>query len=257
MSKAVTAADLVGLGWAILIYGDWGAGKTVLACQATGAALIDVDPGTGPRSLLNHDELVGIPIRKCYTLGEAQQVEIDLRNDENPDIKTVILDTATSLQYIDMRDQMKKVGQKPDRDADLPSQAEFNINNRRLSKYIERLITTCNKQGRNVIVLCHDKEDKDKEGYVVAIRPGTTPALTQMIAPMFDAIFYLEKKATSKGITERTLKTVATNIVRSKNRFAELPAEIKDPHFRVIEEADQKQIEKAKKLLAEKELTNA
>lgn len=242
--------------WAIMIYGDWGSGKTVLGCQAEGALLLDIDPGTGRRSLLNHEELWNVPIIPCKTLSNFNQVEVDLRTNDNPDIKTIVVDTVTSLQFKDMNAIMKEVASTPGRDPDLPSQAEFNRDNRRIARAILNMIETCNAKDRNVLVLSHDKEEKDKEGSIIGIRPNTSPALTQMLAPMFDGIYYLKHRATSKGEIERTLKTVPTNLLRSKNRFGNLPLEIKDPHFRVIEQAAIAQREKALKLKAEKENQN-
>lgn len=231
--------------WSILIYGDWGSGKTVLACQANKPLLLDCEKGR--KSLLNHPELVGIPIKPIRSLNEAKQMALNIKNDKDENIKTVIVDTVTTLQFKDLSAIMNKL---PDgRDPDLPSMAEFNRDNRRVARFIQELLDACESTGRNVVILAHIKEEKDDEGNITLIRPGTSPALTQALAPMVDCVFYLSHVADSKGEIKRELHTVATRKIKGKNRFGSLPTKIENPHFSVIEKAAETQKQYALQLL--------
>jgi hypothetical protein len=248
LDKATSVAEDPG-SWSILLYGDWGSGKTVFGCQSEKPLLVDTE--NSRRSLLNHPELVDTPVANCYkSLSKVKQFAIDLKKDKESDVKTVILDTVTSLQFYDMDSIMKGLGEG--RDQDLPSQAEFNRNNRRIQRTVQDLLDACRATDRNCVILAHIKEEKDNEGTTTLIRPGTSPALTQAIAPMVDGIFYMEYSADSKGEITRKLRTVPTRKVKAKNRFGTLEAETTNPHFSVIEKAAEKQREVALELLRNK-----
>lgn len=249
LDNSTTVADNPGP-WSILIYGDYGAGKTVLACQAEGAVLMDCE--NSRQSLLNHPDLFDTPIRVCDTLSEASTAKNLLANDDNPDIKTVIVDTLSTLHKKDLDAIMKPINAARN---DLPSQAEFNRNNRRISRFVDELTANCFKKGRNIILLCHIREEKDDDGNTTLIRPGISEGLVRLVAPGTSAIFYLEARANSKGEVKRTLRTVATNKVKGKNRFKALPTAIEDPHFSMIEKAIEEQRQVAIELQQQKQQT--
>lgn len=229
--------------WGILVYGDSGAGKTVFGCQAEGAVLMDCE--NSRRSLLNHPDLFNVPIRVCNSLSEANTVKNLLASEKDPYVKTTVVDTLSTLHKKDLDAIMKPINTERN---DLPSQAEFNRNNRRISRFVDEMLATSKASGRNVIFLCHIREEKDNDGNTIVIRPGISDGLVRMVAPAMDAIFYLEHRANSKGEVTRTLRTVATNKVKGKNRFGTLPAAIDNPHFSMIEKAVEEQVQTALEL---------
>lgn len=244
--------------WSMLIYGDWGSGKTVFAAHAEGYLMIDCEKSR--RSLLNHEELVDTPILKVTTVKSLKNAAAKLLNDKDERIKTVGIDTIDSLQRKELESIMREIFQKDpnsSRDPDLPSEAEFNRVNRRVARAINEILDACEKTNRNLIILCHIREDRDDQGTTVLIRPATTPALTNLVAPMVDAVFYMSHRANAKGETERKLYTVATNKIKGKNRFGPLPAQINDPHISTLEKAADDQKQKALNLIKEREKQNA
>jgi hypothetical protein len=228
--------------WSLYIYGDWGAGKSVLGAgfPHTLVAMVDQD---GERSFLNHPELAHVPILKIKTLKDLEDLMWDLADDKDErykDILTVTIDTWTSTQKKDLDAQMKEVATKNNRHPDLPSESEFNINNTRLRKLALAFIE---KTNRNIIFLAHVKEEKDDQGTTVLIRPANSPASTNNIAELVSGVFYLASRTDSKGETTRTLKCMPTARIRAKNRFSSvLNAEIKNPTAKDILDAIDKQL---------------
>ena len=214
--------------WMIWIYGDMGAGKTVITAQFPNLLMLDTEGSR--RSLLNHPELVStkfIPIENFNKFKKSID-EIILNNTEviqNTEI--VSIDTLSTLQQKDLNEQMKQVGQKQGRNPDLPSQNEYNINNTRIRKSILELKE---RSGKNIILISHVKEVQDDNGTTILIRPGNSPSLSDSVASLCDGIFYLASKTDSKGETTRTLKCMPGPKIRAKNRFAAtLEKEIVNP----------------------------
>lgn len=237
--------------WGAWLYGDYGTGKSVLAAGFPNPIYIDTEKSR--RSFLNHPELVGLPVFPCEgrdTFDKVRAVvdRIILANDSpnkvEPDLQvirsceTVIVDTWSTLQMKELNSQMKEVGTKQGRHPDLPSEAEFNINNTRLRKV---LIDLLEMSGKNVVILSHVKEEKDDDGNTIVIRPFNSPSITGTIASLVDGIFYLTSKTDSKGETTRKLQCMPSNKIRAKNRFsAYLNKEVVNPTaldiMRAIEE---------------------
>lgn len=227
----------------IFIYGEPGCGKTVFACQAPNCLLLDAE--NGRRSLLNHPELYNIPVVKVNSFDEAEAVinAIAAKDPYFDNIDTIIVDTITRLQSKQLVEELKKaVTKDKSRHPYLPSQAEFNINNRILERFVLALIERTDK---NIIILGHVKEekDKDKDNEVVLIRPNTSPGLVAPLMGLMDAVFYMSSDTDSKGETTRKLRTLPSRKTKGKNRLAELPVEMINPTFKQILDAADKQRE--------------
>lgn len=256
--ELVTPAEDPG-NWSFWLYGDWGTGKTVLAAGMPDVIVIDTEKSR--RSLLNHTELLGVPIFPVLNFDEFKAVvdKIILANDSTKDdlqilkiqaAKTIVIDTWSTLQMKELNSQMKKlIIDKPHRDPDLPSEAEFNINNTRLRK---ALIDLLERSGKNIIIISHVKEEKDEKGQTIVIRPGNSPSITQTIASLVDGVFYLTSRTNGKGETTRKLQCMPSNTIRAKNRFSRVIArEIENPKATDIMQAIEEQQQVALDLLNE------
>lgn len=249
--------------WSIWIYGDYGTGKTVLCAGIP--KVLGIDTEKSRRSLLNHPELVDIPIFPVVTFDQFRAVvdRIILANGSkltDPDIlkiqesEVIMVDTWSTLQMKELNTQMKTVGEKPGRHPDLPSEAEFNINNTRLRK---ALIDLLELSGKNIVIISHVKEEKDNDGNTIVIRPFNSPSITGTIASLVDGIFYLTSKTDSKGETTRKLQCMPSSKIRAKNRFSKfLTKEIENPSAQHILKAIEEQQQFAIELLT-KQRTNA
>lgn len=223
--------------WMIWLYGDWGVGKTVLACGFPNVLLLDAE--NSRESLLNHPELVNTKFLEAKPFSRFKKIcdEIILGQDElYKQTETVVVDTVSTLQMRELNDQMKEVGQKQGRHPDLPSQNEFNINNTRIRKAI---LDLRDRSGKNIILISHIKEEQDDAGTTVLIRPGNSPSLSSSIAVLCSGIFYLQSKTDSKGETSRTLRCMPLGTrIRAKNRFTSiLEREVVNPTAKDIQQA--------------------
>jgi hypothetical protein len=253
-SQVITAVDDPG-NWMIWLYGPWGCGKTVLAAGFPDTLMIDTEKSR--RSLLNHPELYDIPILVAEEFDPFRRIvdEIILGHDDlYKRAKIIQIDTFSTLQQKELNHQMKKL--PAGRNKDLPSEAEFNINNTRLRKALFDLYDNTDK---NIIVVSHIKEEKDDEGNTVLIRPGNSPSISQSVANMASGIFYLQSKTDSKGVTTRTLKCMPGPRLWAKNRFAStLEREIPEPTSKDLVAAIERQQEIAKQAKTQtKENTDA
>lgn len=237
----------------VYIYGEPGAGKTIFACGAPKPLLIDADRGR--RSLLNHPELLkkGIKILPGRDYDEVSKILFGIMDGDSffDDIETIVIDTYSELQKRELSALIKAAHEdNKNRNPDVASEFEYNINNQRLRKL---LLAFIEKTDKNLVLTGHIKEEKDAKGSVVLTRPDQSPGLTSSILALVDGVFYLSSSTTQVGVTTRTLRFLPSNALKGKNRFGPLPMELKNPTFDVILEADAKQRDVARKLRDERE----
>ena len=236
--------------WMIWIYGDMGAGKTVLAAGFPNLLMLDTEGSR--RSLLNHAELVNTQFLPIETYPKFRKAvdEIILNNSEQMKSREIIsVDTVSTLQQKDLNEQMKAISQR-----EMPSQNEYNINNTRIRRSILELKERSDK---NIVLVSHIKEVQDDMGTTILIRPGNSPSLSDSIASLCDGIFYLSSKTDSKGETTRTLKCMPGPKIRAKNRFAAtLEKDIANPTAKDILKAIDEQQQLARQY-SEQEYNNA
>lgn len=236
------------LPWAIVIAGDLGVGKTVLACQAPKPFLIDTERSR--RSLLNHPELAKKLEGKVYPVGKGNIVRrvdrvvqaIERRDSFFDDVETIIVDTISLFRTQALQDEMgKQVKRNANRELDEPSQNEYSTINSMLSRVILSLMGT----GKNLVFTTHIRRERNSDGVVTKIRPGLPDAANETLGQLVDIVAFLDLTVNSKGVEKRTLYTAPVGRRTTKNRFSTLPAEIEDPTFDVFLEAFNKQKELA------------
>lgn len=236
--------------WMIWLYGDWGVGKTVLAAQFPNVLLWDTEGSR--QSLLNHRELVNTKFLVVNTFERFKKAVDEVILGKAPiyeQTETIVIDTFSTLQMLELNEQMKKIptGRHPD----LPSQNEYNINNTRLRK---ALLDLKERSGKNIILISHIKEEQDDQGTTILIRPGNSPSLSSTIATLCSGILYLSSKTDSKGETTRTLKCMPSSRIRAKNRFSStLEREITNPTAGDVQKAIQEQLNLARQYSLELE----
>lgn len=239
------------------IYGEPGCGKTVLSCQAPKPLLLDCEKGR--RSLLNHPELWGTQLVKMRTFDQIAEVPTAMMGKDPffDTIETVILDTITRCQRLDLINMVKEAHKaNTNRHPYLPSEAEFNISNRKMERLILSFVEAADIADKTLVINCHVKEDRDDEGSTVLTRPDTSPGLVGSLLSLMDAIFYMSSTTDSKGVTTRKLRTVASNRLKGKNRLGDLPVELINPTFQQILDAANKQREIARKAMQEMNQNN-
>lgn len=229
----------------LFLYGEPGSGKTVFCCGAPRPLLVDCE--NGRRSLLNHPELAGVPVVKANTYKEAEAVIAAASAGDSffDDIDTIIIDTITRLQQKQLVEELKAAVEKnSSRHPFLPSQNEYNINNRMMERFVLSLIERTNK---NIIIVGHVKEDKDDEGQTVLTRPNTSPGVVGTLTSLMDGVFYMSSNTLSTGETTRKLRVLPSAKLKAKNRLGSLPVELINPTFKQVLDAAESQRDIARK----------
>lgn len=221
-----------------LIYGDPGTQKTSFACGqgcdprfGNGVLNMLVEKG-GDTSLENHPECAGVSILKFKALAQVEALIAKLA--ENPPqlakFHTVVLDTYTTLQERDLRAMAIKAAQlDSSRNPNVNIGSDFQENNNHMRSIARRLADL----ERNVVIICHVKEEKDDSTGRMLWRPNLTPKLASAMAGMFDMVGYMTVKpaVTDSGAEklERRLQVHPTPQVIAKTRIGNLPAVMVEP----------------------------
>ena len=215
----------------LLIYGEPGAGKTHLsgtACDSpltSPALLLDIEGGAV--TLRHRSEMDVIQVRSMDQLVKIVN-EIDAATD--PYWKTVIVDSLTELQKLDMRTVQD--GEKlrtPDKvDIDVPSMRAWGKNGERM----RRIIRSLRDLECHVICTCLMASDFDEANGVNNFYPMLPGKLRAEAPGYFDVVALLKAEETrvNKEVqVQRILQTAKTRRVIAKDRTSALEAVITNP----------------------------
>lgn len=221
-----------------LIYGDPGTQKTSFACGqgcdprfGPGVLNMLVEKG-GDVSLENHPECSDVSILKFKALAQVEALISKLA--ENPPqldkFHTVVVDTFTTLQERDLRDLAIRAAQlDSSRNPNVNIGSDYQQNNNHMRSIARKLADL----ERNVVIICHVKEEKDDSTGRMLWRPNLTPKLASAMAGMFDMVGFMTVQPVitdeGKEKLERRLQVHPTNQVIAKTRLGDLPAVMVEP----------------------------
>lgn len=213
----------------ILLYGDSGVGKTVLAGSASvvkemaPVLFIDIEGGT---MSLSHSYPDCERVR-VKTWADMQKVYDDLYAGKGG-YKTVVVDSLTEAQKFSMDRIMidlSKTGRKSgaDVDVDTPSEKEWgkNINQ------IRFMVRAFRDLPLNVVFTALRKEDKERSGLMLT-KPSLPGKLAGEVAAFVDVVCYYYMKS-KDGATNRYLLTKGTEAQVAKDRSDRLPTVVENP----------------------------
>lgn len=225
---------LVGIN--ILIYGDSGVGKTVLAGSASDVPemcpvlVIDIEGGTESLKSTYPD----VDVVRVQTWDEMQSVYNELALGKTG-YKTVILDSLTEIQKFNMYFIMDRASKKnPNQDPDVPSMREWGIN----LEQCRRLVRAFRDLPMNTIVTALSKDDKNERTAKVTTKPSLSGKLAGEVAAFLDIVGYYYVKAVVQSdksvVLERNLLTQMTDQYIAKDRSGKLPQVVSSPTMRAI-----------------------
>jgi phage nucleotide-binding protein len=216
----------------LLVYGEPGAGKTYLAATAQDhedtrpILFLDIEGGT--TTIRKRKDVDVIQVR---SMSQIESVYAELRKEgSNPYYSTVILDSLTELQKLDMRTVMKEqYDKRPDTtDIYVPSQREWGKSGERM-----RIIIRGFKDlPVNTIATCMLASDKEESTGITSFFPSLPGKLRSEIPGFFDVVGYLSSKTNRNGDQEeivRTLQIARTRRVIAKDRTDDLGNLIENP----------------------------
>jgi hypothetical protein len=219
----------------LLIYGKPGVGKTYLA------SLADQVPEMRPVIYLNIEggdmtlrhsapEIQKIPEEGSLTWGQLEMVYDQLArqcyNGAQPGEfvpRTVILDTLTEMQKMNMSQIMAELLMaEPEKgwDPDIPDVRRWGKNIEQIRKWVRRY----RNLPLNVIMTCHEQEDKDQMTGAILHKPQLSGKLSNEVAGFFDVVAYLYVKA--EGDPPKPTRKLLTGAIEgyiAKDRSGNLP----------------------------------
>lgn len=207
----------------VLVYGEPGVGKTTFAASAPSPLFIDADRGV--LSLIGRDGSASIKVLVPSSFDELLDLVFELRAGKLPEVKTLVLDTITELQNRTMDENLKIAVEesKGRRNPYLPQLQDYGLN----GQMLRRITIALSELDRHLIILAHEKEDKDDDRLFV--RPAVTPKLAETLVGMMDVIGYMTLEADGS----RKLQVQPTRRVWAKSRL-QLPASLTNPTFDLL-----------------------
>lgn len=239
MTLAITPSTLGGLRvtrviekephFNMLVYGKAGVGKTMLAGSAYGVREMQ-------RVLLVDIEGGALTLRKPYP--NIEQVRVESWSDMQKvydalfagghGYKTVILDSVTEIQKMNMDSIMRALVEKADeRDMDVPSLREWGKN----LEQTRRFVRAFRDLPMNVIFTALVREDKDRMGRPVNL-PSLSGKMAGEVSAFLDIVLYYSIKEIQgeKGPEQvRVLQSAATESTIAKDRSGLLPSVMLSP----------------------------
>ena len=215
----------------LLVYGNPGAGKTVLAGSADvvpelrPVLFIDVEGGT----FSIRERFPEVDVVRVQTWPDMQRVYDALYKMEH-DYQTVVLDSLTEMQKFSMYRIMEQVLQEhPDRDPEVPSIREWGKN----IEQIRRLVRAFRDLPMNTVFTALAATDKDTKTGVITTRPSLSGKLAMEVGGFVDIMVYMYTKDVDNQL-QRLLLTVTTENTIAKDRSDNLPSVVENPDMQTL-----------------------
>jgi hypothetical protein len=215
----------------ILIYGDPGVGKTVLAGSADNVPemrdviLIDVEGGSESlkRTYPNVQQV------RVTSWQELQNVYDHLHSGRH-EFKTVILDSLSEAQKIGMYDVLaRREERKPSDDPEVAGMREWGIN----LEQVRKMVRAYRDLPMNTIITALARVDKNTLTGRETTLPGLTGKGSSEVAGFMDIVGYYYVKEVD-GEQLRCLLTQKTSTQIAKDRTGKLPVVVTNPTMKSL-----------------------
>jgi hypothetical protein len=212
----------------LCIYGPPGTGKTILACTAPRVLHYAVEPN-GPLSLKNHPDVMKnvVNIMEFRSLEQLEMLldKIETSPEAFTWMETLVIDSFSELQKEDLDGILLRESKNDaSRNKYIPTGPDYNQNTERMRMILRKL----EKMKKNVVLLCHDKEEKDDATGIIKSRPNLTPKLAGSLSGKMDIIGYLSLSGSGET-AKRALQVHPTRAITAKTRVGPLAASIENP----------------------------
>jgi hypothetical protein len=214
------------------IYGDWGVGKTVLACSSGKRTLIITSGDGGESSLRNHPEYKdNCSIIQCQGLSHIKAIfkAIEEGHPDYKEYEVVVIDTISSICEQYLKNLVDNYDVNKDRHVAKPKkagsvlEAEGMGDYKFLAAHMRDLAPVSSAAPVDVVWLSHEREpsftDEAKGNYLV--RPKMPEKASDAVAEVCHVVGNYTKKKAGQKIT-RELNFSGSNRLAAKSRIAEL-----------------------------------
>jgi hypothetical protein len=220
----------------MLIYGQYGVGKTLLAGSADEVPelrkvlVLDIEGG----ALTLRHTFPNVDTVRITNWDDLANIYNELRSGLQRDYNTIVVDSLTEAQSFNMDAIMMKMVAHYEtegkmRDEDIAGLQEWQKNQSQIRKFI-RLYRDLPV---TVIFTALVKEDRDKMSGKVRILPNLPGKLAGQVPAMFDEVLYYNIQ-TLDGTPVRVLQTASTEKVAAKDRSGQLDAMIPNPTMKIL-----------------------
>ena len=217
----------------LLVYGEPGVGKTYMAATAqdsphtTPVLFLDVEGGT--TTIRKRKD---VDVKRINSIDELVAVHKLLHDENDGYYKTVVIDSLTELQKLDMRDIMREVSQRrPDLDPDVPSMREWG----KSAEHVRRIVRGFRDLPMNSVMTALSTVERDENG-VVTYSPSLPGKLKMEIPGFMDIVGYLSAQIENEE-TIRRIQFAKSRRVIAKDRTDSLPATMDYPTIPLLWES--------------------
>ena len=216
-----------------LIYGDTGVGKTTLAAGMPRNLFVEADVGNLVALLSPIAQAQGGQFKR-FQFSNFETVESlatrAAAGTFNQMFMSYTIDKLTDLSFDNLTEiTTREHGTNSLRQLLKPQTDDYTENNERL----RRLVATFRKAPANLLVLCHHRYFKDKNG-IVKVGPDFSEKLTGNLASMFNFVGHMYREDDGQGGSVRYLQLQPTALVTAKCNIDGLPATMINPTWREI-----------------------
>ena len=217
----------------LMIYGESGVGKTLLAGSAAYVAelspvlFVDVEGGT--LTLSQMETVADVDVVRVSKWKDVQKVYDELYKGKHS-YKTVVIDSLTEMQKLAMSDVLGS-GTTIDAVGAMPEFKDWNIN----TEQMRRLVRAFRDLPLNTIftALSMDVPNPRNEAQVFK-KPAFTKKLANEIPAFFDILFYMYIKTVKNQPNQRLVQTDKTETVVAKCRVAGVPEQLQEPTMEML-----------------------
>ena len=164
----------------LVVYGQPGVGKTMLAASAQdselGRDVLIIDVEAGSRSIQDREDIRLFVPRYWEDFVDV----INYLREEEHTFNTVVIDTLSAAQTELATPFIAK--------GPTPSQNEWGLINAQIIKMVRAFKQLAVQTGINIVFNCHEREEKDEGTGKVLIRPDLTPGACRALVATVDAV---------------------------------------------------------------------
>lgn len=214
-----------------MIYGESGVGKTVFGMKLAQAItpsdkrILHLDAVEGWVSLKNHPELLKRVDRMAYQGLAHLDAVVKYANEgvaPMDSIGTIVLDELSTMSKLDL-DIVLAGRAKKDRskDPDVPTQPDFFANTERVRRSTTKLLAL----PINIIILSHQRDDKEESTGRLTIRPAFMPKVSETLRANLHFVVHMtadEATVKDKAVYRYELQVHPTKKVVAKCRIGNM-----------------------------------